>query len=201
MGCHSDDVEIGCGGTILALAQAAPVEVCWVVLSGDDDRAAEARASAEAFLADARASTVILGAFRDSYFPYVGGEVKAFVEDVRTRFVPDLVLTHQRNDLHQDHRLVSELTWNAFRDHLILEFEIPKWDGDLGAPNAFVPLPEDVVRRKVELLMAHFGSQRSKGWFTEDLFLGLMRLRGMECRAPSGHAEAFYARKLVLSPR
>jgi LmbE family N-acetylglucosaminyl deacetylase len=200
LGCHSDDVEIGCGGTILALAEATPLEVCWVVLSGDDERAAEARASADDFLAGARVATVILGAFKDSYFPYVGGEVKAFVEDVRSRFTPDVIFTHQRNDLHQDHRLVCELTWNAFRDHLILEYEIPKWDGDMGAPNAFVPLSDDVARRKVELLMRHFGSQRSKGWFTEDLFRGLMRLRGIECRAPSGHAEAFYGRKLLLGP-
>jgi LmbE family N-acetylglucosaminyl deacetylase len=198
LGCHSDDIEIGAGGTVLTLLAARPVEVCWVVLSAPGDRAAEAQGSAEAFLAGAAGSRVVLGEFRDSYFPYVGAEVKAFVEEIRDGFSPDLILTHQRADLHQDHRLVWELTWNAFRDHAILEYEIPKWDGDLGAPGVFVPLSEDVVRRKLDLLMAHFSSQRSKAWFTEDVFLGLMRLRGMECRAPSGHAEAFYSRKLAL---
>ena len=199
LGCHSDDIEIGAGGTILTLLAARPVEVCWVVLSAPGDRAAEAAGSAEAFLDGAAGSRVVLGEFRDSYFPYVGGEVKTFVEEVRDGFSPDLILTHQPADMHQDHRLVWELTWNAFRDHAILEYEIPKWDGDLGAPGVFVPLDDDVVRRKVELLMAHFSSQRSKSWFTEDVFLGLMRLRGMECRAPSGHAEAFYSRKLTLA--
>jgi LmbE family N-acetylglucosaminyl deacetylase len=200
LGSHSDDIEIGAGGTILTLLAARPVEVCWVVLSAPDDRAEEAGRSAEAFLGGAAASRIVLGGFRDSYFPYLGGEVKAFIEEVRDGFTPDVVLTHQRSDMHQDHRLVWELTWNAFRDQAILEYEIPKWDGDLGAPGVFVPLAEDVVARKIDLLMEHFSSQRSKGWFTPEVFLGLMRLRGMECRAPSGHAEAFYARKLALLP-
>ena len=193
IGSHADDIEIGCGGTLLRLAQELEaLELHWVVLSADGARADEARAGAAAFGAEAE----VLG-FRDAFFRY-GGEVKEFFEELKGRFEPDLVLTHHDGDRHQDHRLVAELTWNTFRDHLILEYEIPKYDGDLGAPNVFFHLPEDVARRKVELLLDSFPSQREKRWFTEDLFMGLMRLRGMECNASSGLAEAFYARKLSL---
>jgi len=193
IGSHADDIEIGCGGTLLRLAQEVEtLELHWVVLSADGERADEARAGAAAFGAEAE----VLG-FRDAFFRY-GGEVKEFFEELKGRVEPDLVFTHHDADRHQDHRLVAELTWNTFRDHLILEYEIPKYDGDLGAPNVFFQLPEDVARRKVELLLDSFPSQREKRWFTEDLFMGLMRLRGMECNAPSGLAEAFYARKLSL---
>jgi LmbE family N-acetylglucosaminyl deacetylase len=193
IGSHADDIEIGCGGTLLRLAQEnEALELHWVVLSASEERAEEARASAAAFGAEAE----VLG-FRDAFFRY-GGEVKEFFEELKGRFEPDLVLTHHDADRHQDHRLVAELTWNTFRDHLILEYEIPKYDGDLGAPNVFFDLAEDVARRKVELLLDSFPSQREKRWFTADLFLGLMRLRGMESNSPSGFAEGFYARKLSL---
>jgi len=180
LGAHSDDIEIGCGGTLLQLAGDRPyLHVHWVVLGAEGERADEARRSADAFL------------------PYLGPSVKEYFEELKRMVSPHLVLTHQRNDLHQDHRLISELTWNTFRDHLIVEYEVPKYDGDLGAPNLFVPLDADVAERKVELLLSLFGTQRDRHWFTEDLFLGLMRIRGMESNAPSRYAEAFYALKLV----
>jgi LmbE family N-acetylglucosaminyl deacetylase len=202
IGCHSDDIEIGCGGTIsLLLEQHPELEVTWFVLSAEGARADEARASAAAFLAGARRPPrIVLESFRDSFFPYMGGEVKDAFERIKPEISPQLVFTHAGTDLHQDHRLVSELTWNTFRDHFILEFEIPKYDADLGAPNVFVPLREEVVQRKVSTLLEQFGSQRSKHWFTEDLFLGLMRLRGMEANSPTGYAEAFRCRKLQLAP-
>jgi LmbE family N-acetylglucosaminyl deacetylase len=198
VGAHADDIEIGCGGTILRLAAGYPgLSVDWVVCSADGARREEAEAGAEAFLDGVADRRVEMGSFRDGFFPYSGGAVKEFFEGLKDRR-PDLILTHQRSDLHQDHRLVCELTWNTFRDHLILEFEVPKYDGDLGAPGAFVHLPEEIARRKVDALVGAYGSQREKRWFTEDMFLGLMRLRGMESNSPSGYAEAFYARKTVI---
>jgi len=199
IGAHSDDIEIGCGGTILSLAQSSPeTRVHWLVLAAHGDRIDEARASADAFLAGLREPTVEILSRRDGYLPYEASEVKDTFEALKARIDPDLVLTHTRDDLHQDHRLVCDLTWNTFRDHLVLEYEIPKYDGDLGRPNAFVALEDDVVTRKLESLGAHFGSQRSKDWFDDGVFRGLMRLRGMECRSPSGYAEAFTARKLSI---
>jgi LmbE family N-acetylglucosaminyl deacetylase len=199
IGAHSDDIEIGCGGTILKLIeQQALAEVCWVVLTGETTRAAEARRSADAMLADVPRKRVILKSFRDGYFPYDGAEIKGFFEQLKREVAPDLILTHQRSDLHQDHRVTCELTWNTFRDHLIVEYEIPKYDGDLGAPNLFVSLDESQRRRKLEHLMTHFDTQASKRWFQEDLFSGLLRLRGMECNSPTAYAEAFYCRKAVL---
>jgi LmbE family N-acetylglucosaminyl deacetylase len=199
LGSHSDDVEIGCGGTILRLAESSPdLEVIWVVLGAHGDRANEALKSAEAFLAAVDARTVIVKDFRDGFFPYVGGSVKDFFEELKRDFAPDLILTHQRHDLHQDHRLVSELTWNTFRDHLVLEYEVPKYDGDLGAPNFFVHLTKELAARKVAILLEHFGTQLDRRWFTEDLFLSMMRIRGMESNAPESYAEAFYCRKAVL---
>lgn len=198
IGAHSDDIEIGCAGTLLWLLQRHPGSVVrWVVMTARAERADEARASAEEVLASAAEVEVVLHDFRDGFLPYSGAAVKQSFEDLKS-FAPDVVFTHQRHDLHQDHRLICDLTWNTFREHLILEYEIPKYDGDLGAPNVFVALDEETSRRKVDLLMRHFGSQRSKGWFTEDLFLGLMRLRGMESGSGHRYAEAFYARKLVL---
>jgi LmbE family N-acetylglucosaminyl deacetylase len=192
IGSHADDIEIGCGGTLLRLAQeVSELEVRWVVLSAAGERADEARASAAAFGAE-----VDVQGFRDAFFRY-GPEVKEYVEGLKP-LEPDVIFTHHDADRHQDHRLVAELTWNTFRDHLILEYEIPKYDGDLGRPNVFFDLDEELARRKVELLLESFPSQRGKRWFTEDLFLALMRLRGMECNASSGLAEAFYARKLSL---
>jgi LmbE family N-acetylglucosaminyl deacetylase len=199
LGSHSDDVEIGCGGTILRLAESSPdLEVIWVVLGAHGDRANEALKSAEAFLAAVDARTVVVKDFRDGFFPYDGGSVKDFFEELKRDFAPDLILTHQRHDLHQDHRLVSELTWNTFRDHLILEYEVPKYDGDLGAPNFFVHLTKELAARKVAILLEHFGTQLDRRWFTEDLFLSMMRIRGMESNAPESYAEAFYCRKAVL---
>jgi LmbE family N-acetylglucosaminyl deacetylase len=199
IGCHCDDIEIGCGGTILKLiAEGAVSEIRWVVLSGDGERGDEARRSADAILEGSPASEVVVRDFTDGFFPYEGQRVKDFFEEHKADFSPDVIFTHQRNDLHQDHRLCSELTWNTFRDHLILEYEVPKYDGDMGAPNVFVPLEEEIRRRKIDHLMGHFGSQRSKRWFTEELFSSMLRLRGMECNSPSSYAEAFFCRKAVL---
>jgi LmbE family N-acetylglucosaminyl deacetylase len=167
------------------------------VASGGGDRAGEARASAQDFLASAANSTVELGSFRDSYFPYEGAKLKEWVEAQKPRIKPDVVLTHCANDAHQDHRLISELTWNAFRDSIILEYEIPKWDGDLGRPNTYIAIEEVILAKKIALLEKHFASQRSKDWFDAETFRGLARLRGVECRAR--YAEAFYARKLVIA--
>jgi LmbE family N-acetylglucosaminyl deacetylase len=198
IGSHADDIEIGCGGTILDLADShRDLEVHWIVLSADGERADEARRSAEGFLERAARAQIAVERYRDAFFPY-GGEVKEFFEELKTRVAPDLVLTHHGSDLHQDHRLVAELTWNTFRDHLILEYEVPKYDGDLGSPEVFIHLDEETCRRKVELLLSSFPSQQQRPWFSEDLFLALMRLRGMESNSPSGFAEAFYGRKLVL---
>jgi LmbE family N-acetylglucosaminyl deacetylase len=197
VGAHSDDAEIGCGATILRLARSGlPLRVVWVVLSASGSRAVEATRSAEAFLAGV-SSDIRLGAFRDAFFPHDEG-VKEFFETLKHDVDPHLVFTHTRHDLHQDHRVVCELTWNTFRDHLILEYEIPKYDGDLGAPNVFVPVDEETARRKCSLLVEHFATQRDKDWFTEDVFLGLMRLRGVESRSPTGYAEAYYGRKVRL---
>jgi LmbE family N-acetylglucosaminyl deacetylase len=201
IGAHSDDLEIGCGGTMLALAGANPgLAVDWVVLAAEGGRADEARRSAEVLLADAGERSVEVHGFRDGYLPHTAVEVKDAFEDLKARVEPDLVLTHTRDDLHQDHRLVCELTWNTFRDHLILEYEIPKWDGDVGRPNLYVPLEEHQVQAKLDLLGGHFDSQRGKHWYDVEVFRGLMRIRGMECRAPSGYAEAFLARKVGLVP-
>jgi LmbE family N-acetylglucosaminyl deacetylase len=200
IGAHSDDLEIGCAGTILALTHAHPgLHVEWVVLSATGDRADEARHSARALLHGAESHAIQVHDFRDGYLPHTAAEVKDAFESMKSSFDPQLVLTHTRDDLHQDHRLACELTWNTFRDHVILEYEIPKWDGDMGRPNLYVPLAEDVVRAKVDVLRGHFESQQDKHWYDVDVFEGLMRLRGMECRSPSGFAEAFVARKLGLA--
>lgn len=196
LGCHADDIEIGCGGTLLTLIAAqSALEIRWVVFCAHGERRREAEAGAAEVLDGVAQREIHLHDFRDGFLPYHGAAVKDAFENMKD-FPADIVFTHQRHDLHQDHRLVCELTWNTFRDHLILEYEIPKYDGDIGVPNVLVPLREEICERKVDLLMRHFGSQRSKPWFTEDLFYGLMRLRGME----SGHryAEAFYGRKLVV---
>jgi LmbE family N-acetylglucosaminyl deacetylase len=200
LGAHSDDIEIGCGGTLLSLLrQQRDAIVHWVVLSAGGEREEEARGSAAAFLQDAAGnSTVTIRQFRDGFMPYQGDAVKSFFESLKAGAPPDVIFTHRLDDRHQDHRLVAELTWNTFRDHLILEYEIPKYEGDLGHPNVLVPLDESVWQRKIELLMAHFGTQRSKRWFTREVFEGLMRVRGMEAGLAGGCAEGFYARKLLL---
>jgi LmbE family N-acetylglucosaminyl deacetylase len=199
IGAHSDDLEIGCGGTILALTREHPwLRVHWLVLSASSGRADEARTSAEAILAGARNCEIEVLGFRDGYLPHTAAEVKDAFESLKSRVDPQLVLTHTHDDLHQDHRLACELTWNTFRDHLILEYEIPKWDGDMGRPNLYVPLAADVAQAKLHVLEEQFGSQRDKHWYDVEVFGGLMRLRGMECRSPSGFAEAFVARKVSL---
>jgi LmbE family N-acetylglucosaminyl deacetylase len=199
VGAHSDDIEIGCGGTLLTLLEAVqPLAVTWVVFSAAGSRAAEARQSADSFLSAAAGREVVVHDFRDGFFPYDGAAIKERFEELKSRVSPDLVFTHFRHDRHQDHRLLSDLTANTFRDHAILEYEIPKYDGDLGQPNVFVPLEAAVCRRKVDLLLSHFGTQRSKRWFTDDLFHAHMRLRGMECNSPSTFAEAFHGHKVVL---
>jgi LmbE family N-acetylglucosaminyl deacetylase len=199
LGCHSDDIEIGCGGTILNLAQKYADSVFhWVVFSADGVRGVEAQRAANMFVGSSNLRGPLLKHFRDGFMPFAGEEVKAVFEELKTMVSPDLILTHHRKDAHQDHRLISELTWNTFRDHLILEYEIPKYDGDLGRPNMFVPLESDIYEKKVNYIMESFPSQHARRWFRKDTFLSLMRLRGMECNSASGYAEAFYCRKLVL---
>ena len=199
VGAHSDDIEIGCGGTILRLlSECDDAEVHWVVLGSNGERDGEAVASAERFLAGARKKDILVEHFKNSFFPYLGAEIKEFFEKLKMKIAPDIVFTHYRHDLHQDHRLVSELTWNTYRSHLILEYEILKYDGDLGVPNLFVHLDEAVCQRKIQTLMECFGTQRDKDWFTPDAFLSLLRIRGIESRAPGKYAEAFYCRKVVV---
>jgi LmbE family N-acetylglucosaminyl deacetylase len=199
LGAHADDIEIGAGGTIIKLLNSVgSVAVHWVVLSGNERREEEARASADSFLKDAGGAEVSFGRFRESYFPYIGREIKEYFDRLGAEVRPDVILTHARDDKHQDHRLVCELTWNTWRDRLILEYEIPKYDGDLGIPNTFVALEPDVCDRKIETLLESFPSQSDKHWFSAETFRGLLRLRGIEARSPTGYAEAFYVRKLLL---
>jgi LmbE family N-acetylglucosaminyl deacetylase len=199
VGAHSDDIEIGCSGTVLTLLESRPgVEVTWVVFSAEGQRGDEALESADRLLAPARARSVVLKPFRDGLFPFQGAEIKEAFEDLKGKVSPDVIFTHHREDLHQDHRLISELTWNTFRNHMILEYEIPKYDGDLSSPNVYVHLTEAVCQRKISNLIETFPSQEGRHWFAEDLFRALMRLRGMESRAPEGLAEGFHSRKLVL---
>jgi LmbE family N-acetylglucosaminyl deacetylase len=199
LGAHSDDIEIGCGGTILRLAEQYPTAVFhWVVFSAAGVRAEEAQRAASLFVDSARLEGPLLKTFQDGFLPYAGAEVKAIFEDLKRTISPDFIFTHNRHDAHQDHRVLAELTWNTFRNHLILEYEIPKYDGDLGQPGFFVPLRTELCQRKVRSILSAFLSQRDKHWFQEDTFLALMRLRGMECAAADGYAEAFYCRKLVF---
>jgi LmbE family N-acetylglucosaminyl deacetylase len=199
LGAHSDDIEIGAGAFLLSMmARGVHLDVHWCVLSGLGAREQEARNSASDFLSGAANATVEVNSFRDTTFPGQAEAIKAYLESLKSRVVPDLIITHRRDDAHQDHRTVCELTWNSFRDHLILEYEVPKWDGDLGQPNMYVPVGARELERKIELLNTHFASQRSKDWFDPEVFRGLARIRGMECRAPEGYAEAFFARKVSM---
>lgn len=199
LGAHCDDIEIGCGGTILRLARdLETVSVEWIVFSSTPQREEEARASAALFLDRVAESRIEVRRFRDGFFPYIGMEIKEYFETLKDKYNPDLIFTHYRDDRHQDHRVISDLTWNTFRHHLILEYEIPKYDGDSGNPNLFVPLDEDVCLRKARDLVASYPSQTSKRWFTTDAFLSIMRLRGIESNALTKYAEAFYCRKAVL---
>ena len=199
LGAHSDDIEIGVGATLLSMiARGVRLEIHWCVLSGAGEREREAKASAADFVAQAASANVEVLGFRDGFFPEQGEAIKSWFETLKDRNNPDVIFTHYRDDAHQDHRQVSRLTWNTFRDHCILEYEIPKWDGDLGQPNFYMPVSASALERKVNLLISHFGSQRSKQWFDAETFFGLARLRGMECRAPERYAEAFFGRKLAL---
>ena len=199
LGAHCDDIEIGCGGTAMQLARRYPrARFVWVTLSSDAERAAETRAAAKRLLQDAREHDIRVEAHRGSYFPSCYAELKDYFEGLKA-LKPDVVFTHFRNDLHQDHRVTNELTWNAFRNHLVLEYEIPKFDGDLGVPNVFVPLTRAELQRKCDVVTECFPSQAGKTWFSRDTFEAIARLRGIECNAPEGFAEAFYGRKLCIN--
>ena len=199
LGAHCDDIEIGCGATLGRLAARWPdCRIVWVTLSSDAQREAETRAAAAALLAGATDTVVRVERFRGSYFPYDGAAIKEYFETLKS-FQPEIIFTHFRDDRHQDHRVVSDLTWNTFRNHLVLEYEIPKWDGDLGRPDTYVAITRAQLQRKVETLLASFPSQRDHAWFTASTFEALARLRGIECNAEEGFAEAFYARKLRLA--
>jgi LmbE family N-acetylglucosaminyl deacetylase len=199
IGAHSDDIEIGCGGTIMEwLGKNPNVEVTWVVLGASGTREAEARESANQLLRGAKQADLLFRGFRDSHFPSQFEEAKGLFEELKAREDFDVILTHRLEDRHQDHRLVAELTWQTFRDHLILEYEIPKYEGDLGQPNLYVAVSTSTGERKVDHLLRHFGSQRARDWFRPEVFFSLMQLRGIESRAVSGFAEAFHARKLCL---
>lgn len=200
LGAHSDDVEIGCGATILDLIERYPaLSIDWVVLCSDPERKAEAESSAASFLNGCTSSSITVESFRDGYLPYTAVEVKEFFARLGTQHDPDLILTHYRGDLHQDHRFIGELTLQTFRNHLTLEYEIPKYDGDLDPPNLYVPVSKEAAGKKTDLLIQHFGSQRSKSWFSRDTFKGLMRIRGIECKSPSGLAEAFHCAKVSVA--
>jgi LmbE family N-acetylglucosaminyl deacetylase len=199
LGAHSDDIEIGCGATVLRLIQEQPaIQIYWLVFSARGARAREAKQSADEFLRNVRSRWIRTRTFKESYFPSEWPAIKDTFEQVKREFEPDLVLTQYRNDRHQDHRVLSDLAWNTFRNHLVLEYEIPKYDGDLGTPNVYIPVPRELCERKISALLRHFQSQTNKPWFTADTFWALMRLRGIECAARSGFAEAFYGRKLWL---
>jgi LmbE family N-acetylglucosaminyl deacetylase len=198
LGAHSDDIEIGCGATLLQLKQWFPhLQFHWVVFSATGGRGKEAAKGVELFT-QGSAKQVLVKEFRDGFFPYSGGVIKELFEELKGQVNPDLIFTHWSGDAHQDHRVISELTWNTFRNHFILEYEIPKYDGDVGRPNVFMQLGEKERDEKIDYLFQAFVSQAEKPWFSREAFLGLMRVRGMEANAPSGYAEGFYARKISL---
>jgi len=199
LGAHSDDIEIGLGGTLLKLIeQQSDLEVWWIVFSAPGYRTVEAQASANDFLSEVKNREIRIGSFRESYFPSEWPAIKDWFEEIKAKFSPDIVFTHYREDRHQDHRVLSDLAWNTFRNHLILEYEILKYDGGLGSPNVFVPISEQVCSRKIELLLKHFKTQATKHWFTSDTFEAMHRIRGVECASKTGRAEGFYCRKLVF---
>jgi LmbE family N-acetylglucosaminyl deacetylase len=199
LGAHADDIEIGCGGTILKLAEECPeAHFHWVVFSAEGHRANEAKNSAESFLSNVTSKIIDIQSFRDSYFPFVGGAIKDHFFILKNNFDPDIIFTHFTKDAHQDHRLIGELTWNAFRNNLILEYEIAKYDADLGTPNFYVCINENLVQKKISKICALFKSQSGKEWFGEESFRSLMRIRGLESNSPSNYSEAFYCRKMVV---
>jgi len=199
LGAHCDDIEIGCGGTLLKLIENYNISfVKWVVFASTEERAKEATASAELFLQGVKEKDIVVHRYRDGFLNYSGYEIKDNFEKIKKEFTPDVVFTHYRNDRHQDHRLLSDLAWNTYRDHLILEYEIPKYDGDLGIPNLFVSVDARLAEQKIDILLKSFASQANKHWFDKETFLALMRLRGMECAAETKYAEAFHARKVLI---
>jgi LmbE family N-acetylglucosaminyl deacetylase len=199
LGAHSDDIEIGCGASILRILEEYPgTQVHWVVFSSIGKREDEARRSADFFLKKAGSKILFLQDYADGFFPYIGADIKIFLEKVKNIVSPDIIFSHYRKDLHQDHRLVSELTWNTFRDHLILEYEIFKYDGDIGSPNLFIHVSNSQCENKIDHLMNAFKSQHNRTWFNRDVFSSLMRIRGIECNAPENFAEAFYCRKITF---
>jgi LmbE family N-acetylglucosaminyl deacetylase len=198
LGAHCDDIEIGCGGTILKLLKSYKNTIFhWIVFSSDSEREKEAIKSGNVFLKKAKEKKIMIKNFRNGFFPYLGKEIKGFFEELKREISPDLIFTHYRNDLHQDHHIISDLTWNTFRDHLILEYEIPKYDGDLGCPNFFVHLEESICNQKVKYILNYFQSQRENQWFSQETFLSVLRLRGLESNSPHKYAEAFYCRKII----
>jgi LmbE family N-acetylglucosaminyl deacetylase len=200
LGAHSDDIEIGCGGTLLRLAEDYKnIKVNWIVFGSTGLRSEEALNSAEGLLANVKDKKIVIKGFRDGFFPFVGAEIKEYFEELKKEVNPDIIFTHYRQDFHQDHRLLSELTLNTFRNHFILEYEIPKYDGDLGSPNFFIHLDHTICQTKIQHLFDHFKTQTGRHWFTEDTFWGLLRLRGVESASPSKYAEAFYCRKILFS--
>jgi LmbE family N-acetylglucosaminyl deacetylase len=198
LGSHPDDIEIGCGGIILRLVERGEVQFYWSVLSGNARRGKEAWEGANAFLESVKLKKIDIQQFRESYFPFVGAHIKDYFEKLKKEFSPDLVLTHHGKDAHQDHRLISDLTWNTFRDHFILEYEVPKYDGDLGTPNFYVHLDESLVQMKIGLISSIFKTQKEKHWFTEETLRSILRIRGIESNSTSKYAEAFYCRKIVF---
>jgi len=199
LGAHSDDIEIGCGGTILSMLEKYNnTRVDWIVFSSENEREEEARISADIFLENAKSKNVQVKKFRDGFFPYIGAEIKDYFESMKENISPDIIFTHYREDLHQDHHIISELTWNTFRNHLIFEYEIPKLDGDLGRPNVFLPLKDAACRNKVNNILSIFKTQASKHWLNEDLLYSVLRMRGMQCLSPTNYAEAYYCTKTVM---
>jgi LmbE family N-acetylglucosaminyl deacetylase len=199
LGAHSDDIEIGCGGTLLKLIEMYPtLNVTWVVFGATGERKKEAIKSAEDFLSSVPRKNILVKGFKDGFFPYIGAEIKGYFEELKKEVNPDLILTHYRQDLHQDHRVISELTWNTFRNHLIWEYEIPKYDGDLGSPNLFVHLSRSICQQKIKHLTTYFQTQSNKQWFTEETFTAILRIRGIESNATEQYAEAFYCYKTVF---
>jgi LmbE family N-acetylglucosaminyl deacetylase len=198
IGAHSDDIEIGCGGTILRIInEYEDIEMYWIILGSEGKRDTEAKKSANRFLHGVKYKHIFIKHFKNSYFPYYGEKIKDYFEFIKRRISPDIIFTHNRNDLHQDHRLVSELTWNSFRNHFILEYEIIKYDGDIGVPNYYVHLDEILCREKISIIIESFKTQTSKMWFTTDTFMSILRIRGVESAAPEKYAEGFYCRKIV----
>ena len=200
VGAHCDDIEIGCGGALLALQQHQNLVIDWVVLTGTPDRRAETRKARQLLIRPRARGELRFGDFPDGRFPAHYAAMKEFVESLKISMKrPDIILTHERDDRHQDHRAVNELVWNTFRDHVVLEYEIPKWDGGLGQPNVYLPVTAQQAKKKVDALLGSHRSQRKHDWFTRDTFLSLLRLRGIECRSPSGYAEGFHGRKLRIA--